>query len=221
MDGWTDFASARGPLRRDGDRDGEYDHAEAAGIMDAWWDPMIHAMFDPGLGGRDVSTVSMQSFHNAPGSTGSAFQGGFYSLRTAILPFVFIFNPAMLLIGNGDWVHTALVASASLLAILLFTAAVMNRFVTRSRLWESAVLLLVCFTLFRPDWWLNQFSAPYEEAPASELLTAIEDYRRELVPLIVPVTLIRHHVRARRVPYLAGQSYLEPYPRELMLRNQL
>jgi hypothetical protein len=76
--GWTDFANARGPLRRDGDRDGEYDQAEAIGIMDAWWDPMIHAMFDPGLGGRDVSTVSLQSFHNAPGSTGSAFQGGFY-----------------------------------------------------------------------------------------------------------------------------------------------
>ncbi len=78
VDGWTDFASARGPLRRDGDRDGEYDQAEAAGIMDAWWDPMIHAMFDAGLGGRDVSTVSLQAFHNAPSSTGSAFQGGFY-----------------------------------------------------------------------------------------------------------------------------------------------
>jgi hypothetical protein len=64
--GWTDFANARGPLRRDGDRDGEYDQAEAAGIMDAWWDPMIHAIFDPGLGGRDVSTVSLQGFHNAP-----------------------------------------------------------------------------------------------------------------------------------------------------------
>lgn len=76
--GWTDFANARGPLRRDGDRDGEYDQAEAAGIMDAWWDPMIHAIFDAGLGGRDVSTVSLQGFHNAPGPTGSAFQGGFY-----------------------------------------------------------------------------------------------------------------------------------------------
>ncbi len=76
--GWTDFANAHGPLRRDGDRDGEYDQAEAAGIMDAWWDPLIHAMFDPGLGGRDVSTVSQEGFHNAPSSTGSAFGSGFY-----------------------------------------------------------------------------------------------------------------------------------------------
>jgi acyl-homoserine lactone acylase PvdQ len=76
--GWTDFANARGPLRRDGDRDGAYDQAEAIGIMDAWWDPMIHAIFDPGLGGRDVTTVSVLGTHNAPGPTGSAFQDGFY-----------------------------------------------------------------------------------------------------------------------------------------------
>lgn len=76
--GWTDFANARGPLRRDGDRDGAYEQAAAIGIMDAWWDPMIHAMFDPGLDGRDVGSVSRQGFHNAPSSTGSAFQGGFY-----------------------------------------------------------------------------------------------------------------------------------------------
>ncbi|WP_119300684.1 TRAP transporter permease [Dongia deserti] len=104
----------------------------------------------------------------------TAFQGGFYSLRTAILPFVFIFNPAMLLIDNEGWIHTAFVATASLIAILLFSAAAMNWFVTKSRLWESAVLLLVCFTLFRPDWWLNQFSPPYEEVPASEFLAAVE-----------------------------------------------
>lgn len=54
-----------------------------------------------------------------------------------------------------------------------------------------------------------------------ELLETIEDYRRGLVPLVVPITLIRHHVRAAGVPYLAGQLYLEPHPRELMLRNHV
>ena len=104
----------------------------------------------------------------------TGFQGAIYSLRTAILPFVFIFNPAMLLIDNEGWGHTMLVATASLIAILLFSAATMNWFVTRSRWWESAVLLLVCFTLFRPDWWLNQFSAPFVEVPASQFLSAVE-----------------------------------------------
>jgi TRAP transporter 4TM/12TM fusion protein len=104
----------------------------------------------------------------------TGFQGAFYSLRTAILPFVFIFNPSILLIGVDTWAQTIWVAAVSLAAILIFSAATMNFFVTKSRLWESAVLLLVCFTLFRPDWWLNQFSAPYEERPASEFLSAVE-----------------------------------------------
>ena len=105
----------------------------------------------------------------------TSFQGALYSLRTAILPFVFIFNPAMLLINVESWPYTIWISAVSLVAILLFSAATMNWFVTKSRLWESAALLLICFTLFRPDWWLNQFSPPYEERPASEFLTTVAE----------------------------------------------
>ena len=55
----------------------------------------------------------------------------------------------------------------------------------------------------------------------AELTAAIEDYRLELVPLIVPITLLRHHVRQHGVTYLAGQIYLDPHPKELMLRNHV
>lgn len=55
----------------------------------------------------------------------------------------------------------------------------------------------------------------------AELSSVIGDLRRGLVPLIVPVTLIRHHVRLHGVDYLSGQSYLEPHPKELMLRNHV
>jgi uncharacterized protein YbgA (DUF1722 family) len=55
----------------------------------------------------------------------------------------------------------------------------------------------------------------------SELLTAIDDYRRGLVPLVVPITLVRHHVRVHDVKYLEGQVYLAPHPKELMLRNHV
>jgi uncharacterized protein YbgA (DUF1722 family)/uncharacterized protein YbbK (DUF523 family) len=55
----------------------------------------------------------------------------------------------------------------------------------------------------------------------AELLTTIDDYRRGLLPLVVPLTLIRHHVRRHDVHYLAGQVYLEPHPKELMLRNHV
>ena len=55
----------------------------------------------------------------------------------------------------------------------------------------------------------------------AELQATIEDYRRGLVPLIVPLTLLRHHVRQQHVDYLAGQVYLDPHPKELMLRNHV
>jgi len=54
-----------------------------------------------------------------------------------------------------------------------------------------------------------------------ELLTSVEDYRIGLVPLVVPLTLIKHHVRRHKVDYLAGQVYLDPHPKELMLRNHV
>ena len=52
-------------------------------------------------------------------------------------------------------------------------------------------------------------------------MALIEDYRQELVPLIVPITLLRHHVTKHGIEYLSGQLYLEPHPRELMLRNRV
>jgi uncharacterized protein YbgA (DUF1722 family)/uncharacterized protein YbbK (DUF523 family) len=60
-----------------------------------------------------------------------------------------------------------------------------------------------------------------DEDSKRELLACIDEYRRGLVPLVVPLTLLRHHVRVHAIDYLAGQTYLEPHPRELMLRNHV
>jgi len=59
---------------------------------------------------------------------------------------------------------------------------------------------------------------PFEK---QEVVALIEDYRNELVPLVVPLTLLRHHVAKHDIAYLKGQLYLEPHPRELMLRNRV
>jgi uncharacterized protein YbgA (DUF1722 family)/uncharacterized protein YbbK (DUF523 family) len=55
----------------------------------------------------------------------------------------------------------------------------------------------------------------------AELAEVIDEYRRGLVPLVVPLTLIKHHVRRFSVTYLADQVYLNPHPKELMLRNHV
>jgi uncharacterized protein YbgA (DUF1722 family)/uncharacterized protein YbbK (DUF523 family) len=55
----------------------------------------------------------------------------------------------------------------------------------------------------------------------AELLAVIEEYAREQVPLVVPLTLFAHHIRRCGVTYLADQTYLQPHPSELMLRNHV
>jgi uncharacterized protein YbgA (DUF1722 family)/uncharacterized protein YbbK (DUF523 family) len=60
-----------------------------------------------------------------------------------------------------------------------------------------------------------------DSASRTEMANLIHDYRLGSVPLIVPVTLLRHHARHLGVTYLSGQTFLEPHPKELMLRNHV
>lgn len=71
------------------------------------------------------------------------------------------------------------------------------------------------------DHMMGYFSKQLDPAERQELVELIADYRRELLPLIVPVTLIRHYVKKYAVAYLDGQVYLAPSPKELMLRNHV
>lgn len=68
---------------------------------------------------------------------------------------------------------------------------------------------------------LGYFSDSIDARARAELLAVIEEHRLGFVPLIVPMTLIRHYVRRLEVAYLAGQTYLEPHPRSLSLRNHV
>ncbi|MBP7063367.1 TRAP transporter permease [Ferrovibrio sp.] len=99
----------------------------------------------------------------------TGLQGTVYSMRTAILPFVFVFNPQMLMIDVGNWLEACLVVVISTVAILLFSAGTMGWFMSRSRWWESALLLLACFALFRPGYFWDKLYDPYIHKPGSEL----------------------------------------------------
>jgi uncharacterized protein YbgA (DUF1722 family)/uncharacterized protein YbbK (DUF523 family) len=65
------------------------------------------------------------------------------------------------------------------------------------------------------------FKTRLEDEERAELGEVIEEYRRGLVPLVVPITLVRHHVRRLGVTYLRDQIYLTPHPKELLLRNHV
>lgn len=98
----------------------------------------------------------------------------FYSMRTAILPFLFIFNTQLLLIGIEDGWHLALTVVSATVAMLIFAAATQGFFLARSRWWETIALLLVTFTLFRPGFWWDMAYPPYKDVPASELMQLVE-----------------------------------------------
>ena len=68
---------------------------------------------------------------------------------------------------------------------------------------------------------LGYFKRSLDDESRSELAGTVADYQKGLVPIIVPITLFRHHVRRCGVSYLEGQTYLEPHPKELMLRNHV
>ena len=92
-----------------------------------------------------------------------------YSSRTAILPFMFVFNPNLLMIGIDSWWQLVLVIAAAIVAMLAFAAGTQGWFIARSRWYESVLLLLVTFTLLRPGFWLDLSLPRYQVAPPQQL----------------------------------------------------
>ncbi len=122
--------------------------------------------------------VGLASFAAAAVSKGDPIKTGivafFYSLRTAVLPFLFIFNTDLLLIDVDFW-HGVLIFIVATIAMLIFAAATQGYFLVRSRWYESAVLLLVAFTLFRPGFWMDMLHDPYRDIAPTELTQALSE----------------------------------------------
>nr|WP_295708175.1 TRAP transporter permease [uncultured Halomonas sp.] len=122
--------------------------------------------------------VGLASFAAAAVSGGdpirTGFQAFYYSLRTAALPFLFIFNTDLLLI-DVTFLQGVLIFVVSTIAMLIFAAATQGFMITRSRWYESIVLLLIAFTLFRPGFWMDMIHNPYESIPPAQFVEALGD----------------------------------------------
>jgi len=99
----------------------------------------------------------------------TGIQGSIYALRTVVLPFVFIYNPMLLMIDVRGWTDVVLVAFAATVASCIFVAATMFWFRTRCTWWEVVLLLVATFALFRPDFFMDRMYAPYVEVAAKEI----------------------------------------------------
>jgi len=104
-----------------------------------------------GISGGDPLKTGVQAF--------------WYSLRTAILPIVFLFNHELLLIGVENIWHALVVIITSLIGILVFTAATQAWFVNKMRWYEIVVFLLISLAFLRPDYVMDKFYPKFEHSP--------------------------------------------------------
>ena len=115
--------------------------------------------------------VGLASYAAAAISGGDPLKTGlqaiWYSLRTGILPIVFLFNHELLLIGVDNIWHALLVVATSLIGILVFTAATQRWFINKLRFYEIIVFLIISLSFLAPDFVLNKFYPKFNEQKLS------------------------------------------------------
>jgi len=130
-----------------------------------------------GILADDTPPVGLAAFAASAISGGdpikTGIQGFAYDIRTALLPFLFIFNTELLLIDVGPF-KAVFVFIIAVMAMMLFAAATQGYFFAKSRIWESAALALIAFTLFRPGFWLDQVQPRYEDRPGIAVIDVAE-----------------------------------------------
>lgn len=102
-------------------------------------------------------------------------QGFAYDIRTAVLPFMFIFNTNLLLIDIESVFQLVAVIVTALSAMLIFAAATQGFWLTKTRVWETVAMLLVAFTLFRPGFWWDMIYPPLEQIGGAQISEVIEE----------------------------------------------
>ncbi len=130
-----------------------------------------------GILADDTPPVGLAAYAAAAISKGdpirTGIQGFSYDIRTAVLPFMFIFNTGILLI-DVSFVEGVVIFITATIGMMAFCSATQQFIFVKTRLWETLALLLVAFTLFRPDFWLNQISPPYLKIDGHQVETLLD-----------------------------------------------
>ncbi len=144
--------------------------------------PLIAAhlfVFYFGILADDTPPVGLAAFAAAGISGGdpikTGIQGFIYDIRTAVLPFMFIFNTKLLMIGIAHWYDLIIVVVAAVLAMLAFAAGTQGYFLVKCRIWETVALLLVALILFRPGIVWDKIFPPLLEEPPTQIVSYVAD----------------------------------------------
>ena len=144
--------------------------------------PLIAAhmfVFYFGILADDTPPVGLAAYAAAAISKGdpirTGVQGFIYDMRTAVLPFIFIFNTQLLMIGLDSAISFISVVVSSVIAILLFAAATQGYWIVKNRLWETVLMLIVAFMFFRPGYFWDKVDPPFENMPGKDLFTVADN----------------------------------------------
>lgn len=96
-----------------------------------------------------------------------------YAMLTAVLPFMFIFNTDIILIGIDSIWQMIFIFTYTLIAMCLFASAMQGYLLTFNKRYESALLLLVAFSLVRPDFWMDQIQPEFIDHPGTDITQVI------------------------------------------------
>lgn len=99
----------------------------------------------------------------------TGLQGFTYALRTAILPFFFIFDNEILLLGVDSFIYGLWVFVKSTIGLMLFAAASQGYFIVKCKAWETICLILIAFTLFAPQFWIDQIFPDYIDGDITKI----------------------------------------------------
>jgi len=128
--------------------------------------------------------VGLASYAAAAISGGDPLKTGvqafWYSLRTGILPIVFLFNHELLLIGVEDIWHALLIIATSLIGILIFTAATQRWFFNKLHWYEIIVFLFISISLLSPEFVLNKFYPKYNYKDINQIQLLELDPKKEV-----------------------------------------
>ncbi|MBT9488227.1 MAG: TRAP transporter permease [Rubrivivax sp.] len=102
-------------------------------------------------------------------------QGSIYALRTVILPFIWIFNPQLLLLEVDSTLSLIIVITGCTLAMLLFSALTMGWMRVRMVWWEFVLLSIAVALLFRPDFFMDRIAPAYQDASPAQVMDIARD----------------------------------------------
>lgn len=128
--------------------------------------------------------VGLASYAAAAISGGDPLRTGaqafWYSLRTGILPIVFLFNSELLLIGIESIWHGLIIIATSLIGILVFTSATQGWFINKLKWYEIIIFLIISISLLSPEFILNKFYPKYNYLSIEEINKKQFDYNKEI-----------------------------------------